>query len=1234
MRVVWQRWKRLVASIFVAQHDLKKKLLFAFIANSLEKANTFNVCVNIWSRASVNPSPRKTLGFGEFSVFVLPVEESSADGNEKGKQTSGNISSSVLRSQKVRVSSRWQRLHQRRGQQCRQGQQQQHLKQQRTRQVHVDRRHLLSNVRDRLIRGGNVETNPGPLQVCNPVTVTSYNVRGLKDESKLRHMLNLCHKGADSTSDFFYLMQETYLDKPGKIPYIWRGNYFLTPGEGHSGGCLTLMSNCINVVESKTLVNRAHVLACQKTGEDRIAYIVVNLYAPNPNSREKITFYEQLFELIDEMETRHNCQNIIMGGDFNLTFGNNEVKNRIRTTQEKRIAELVKISGGDLGLTDVWAAKSEFTWRRPNTDCFSCIDHVLYNKEKLELTMAKANWSLSFSDHAAVELVFKIKGEEPTVKTRVTRLDPYLVKNSETRFELERGFNEMWEQAQEGWDPHTRLEYAKMCIRTVGEKLQAERKRKEIGEEETVNKELNLAINKLERGCTCERDKRVLLDYVEELRARKEILIEEKGARLAEKLGSKWYNEGEKSTRYFLRLLNRRVPDKFGELINARNETIKTADEVEAEIVNFYKSLYENYDKTHLSNAEDDDSFFDNLSSVTDDDASDVTKPLTVAELRMTLHSCKDSAPGPDGIPYSYIGALWSTMGPLICEAWRHSQRIGKLCPSHRASFRRLIPKVGKDARRLTNWRPITLSNCDHKLITKTYANRVAEKVEKVIKARQTAYLKGRLINDNIRSIMLSVQMANLDDETIDGLLVSLDAKKAFDSVEHSYIEKCLAKFGLRDFIPIFRVLYKDLKSDILVNGKVVPGYLIKRGVKQGDALSCILFIMCMEPLIRNIEENNDIEQIQTIKLGVLPKAYSYADDLSCVIKNSVDSLQGVFDEYERLTRLAGLELNAEKTELMKFASQLRGRAPRAEVVEIRYLEENFQIETVSETKINGILFQQDQQQMRMRNVAQVRIKMEQQLKRWSRRSLSTLGKILIVKTFGISQAIFLMQSITLDKMHVKLLNETLYKFIWNKHFLAAKAPERVKREIVNTPLKRGGLGMLDISELDNGLKLRALGRLLSTEHPCLKLVKSKLDFSDFFFPNIVKDIDGFTERGIELLRQDRQLMWGDQNMLTDTKFLSAIRASKILNLVKPQFRNNVRIFMWHVGGVRKVEHLDMRKVDTLAAMLASDKILGGLRAAVSLRVPLFNEESSRLYYVNGRWDNLGKITSKTFREA
>ena len=161
--------------------------------------------------------------------------------------------------------------------------------------------------------------------------------------------------------------------------------------------------------------------------------------------------------------------------------------------------------------------------------------------------------------------------------------------------------------------------------------------------------------------------------------------------------------------------------------------------------------------------------------------------------------------------------------------------------------------------------------------------------------------------------------------------------------MEHSYIEKCLEKFGLKKFVPIFRILYKDLRSDIIINGEVVKGYKIKRGVKQGDALSCILFIMCMEPLLLNIESNAEIEPIDSVKLGcVLPKIYAYADDVNGVIKNKAESLKAVFKEYARLTKVSGLELNAEKTELMKLRKRRGLEAERPLVFEINYMNKEY----------------------------------------------------------------------------------------------------------------------------------------------------------------------------------------------------------------------------------------------------------------------------------------------------
>jgi hypothetical protein len=701
-------------------------------------------------------------------------------------------------------------------------------------------------------------------------------------------------------------------------------------------------------------------------------------------------------------------------------------------------------------------------------------------------------------------------------------------------------------------------------------------------------------------------------------------LVEERGARLAEKLGTKWYNEGEKSTRYFMRLLKRTMPDDFNEIVSDDGMVLKDSSGIEKEIVKFYKDLYEK--ESVIADDLTLNDFLKHVTPISGAEEDDVVRKLGKDEMRKTLHTCKDSAPGPDGIPYSIIGLLWEVYGPVLEEAWNYSLQTGNLPPSHKTSYLKLIPKAGKDPKRLTNWRPITLSNCDHKIITKAYTNRMSEKVTKVIKERQTAYLKGRLINDNLRSIIATIRITN-QEEDCKGLLVALDAKKAFDSVDHKYIERCLISFGLSRFVPIFKTLYKNLNTDIIINGKVVKGFDILRGVKQGDSLSCIIFIMCIEPLLLNIEKNNQIEPIYSPRLNVtLPKTYAYADDVNPTIRDSINSLRELFKEYERLTNASGLMLNADKTEIMKLGKNVINNEQESE-----YLGNSYKIKTQDKVKINGIILQRDERDLTNDNVEACIKRMDDQFKKWSRRNLTVLGKILIAKTFGISQLIFLLQTLCIEDCHVKKINAILYKFIWNRRYLANKAPERVRREIVTTDVKKGGFGMLDISELDYGLKIRALGRLVVTKHPFLEIVKNRVSWDEFFNPKESMIVENVTIRGLDILTKDRDKMWEYGELASNAAFLDMVRKEKIINHLTRTGRNSSAFYITHRRGRRLVGDLDDRELNDISRYIDNRK-LNIIRRAVALRNLPRNYEINYSIWLGRGFKELSACKSKELR--
>ena len=1089
-----------------------------------------------------------------------------------------------------------------------------------------DLEHTAAVLCKRLMESGNVEENPGPRQGSGSIQTTTYNVRGLSDEKKLRHLLNIMHQRQGGKNlDFIACFQETYIEKSGKIPYIWRGNFVLTPGNGHSCGCLTLLSPHLNVLASKELEQRCHVLAVQKSNDPGVTFIIANVYAPNPNNNEKVDFFVSIFDVVNEFQERYNCSSTFLLGDFNLNLNQTEVKNRNYSSQEKRLAGLVKDLMQNSNMSDIWENNSQFTWRRPNTDTFSTIDRILYSDKTVVANKVEVNWSLSYSDHAAVHVDFDWVAVRRATRSKITRLDPSLAKDEWAKPKIEQGYLEMLSTMPPEWDPHKKLEYAKVCIRTVVEQVQAERKRIEVSEEESINEELDTAVKKLSEQSLNGHRLADLIEHVENLRTRKEILINTKGERLATKLGTKWYNEGEKSTKYFLRLLNRTMPDEF-KAINGENGIINDPAMIEQEIVKYYKNLYEEYDRGFLEDIRDDDDFFNELTKISGASEETVVRPIELRDLTKTLHTCRDSAPGPDGIPYSILGLLWESYGPLLCAAWNHSLGTGKLPPSHKVSYLKLIPKAGKNHNDLTNWRPITLSNCDHKLITKTYANRMCEKVSEVIRTRQTAYIKGRLINDNIRSMLSTVNITNLEERT-NGLLVSLDAKKAFDSVEHSYIERCLKEFGCARFIPIFRLLYKELATDIIINGKICKGFNILRGVKQGDALSCIIFIMCMEPLLLNIEQNAAIECINSEQLGCLPKVYAYADDVNCTIKKSQMSLENLFFEYERLSRRSGLILNADKTEIMSLGSNEPARFT------IDYLDASYVVATKEKIKINGVSFQKNYDDLVTTNVRDAVAKMDKFFRTWSRRSLSTLGKILVVKTFGISQLIFLMQSIELKPAHFKFINNVIYKFIWNRHYLASKAPERVKREIVNKPIKLGGFGMLDVASLDEGIKIKALGRLLNTNHPFLTLIKGKCELDSFFEPLCSTSVEPVTVKGLALLKQDRTKLWLDASLDSNAQLVKEVRNVEISKIISRTGLLSIPYFMARRRGQARVRDLDNRTLGELTRYIERGKIRS-IRNAVNLPVGNAVAPIKSSILIGKGFRELSSCTSKLIRES
>ncbi len=86
----------------------------------------------------------------------------------------------------------------------------------------------------------------------------------------------------------------------------------------------------------------------------------------------------------------------------------------------------------------------------------------------------------------------------------------------------------------------------------------------------------------------------------------------------------------------------------------------------------------------------------------------------------------------------------------------------------------------------------------------------------------------------------------------------------------------------------------------------------------------------------------------------------------------------------------------------------------------------------------------------------------------WSKYRLTMIGKILVIKVFGLSLFIYIMKSIGLPQKVLQRINRIFFSFIWKRNFKEGKTFERVKRKIMCQDLEEGGMNMIDISTMQD----------------------------------------------------------------------------------------------------------------------------------------------------------------------
>ena len=127
-------------------------------------------------------------------------------------------------------------------------------------------------------------------------------------------------------------------------------------------------------------------------------------------------------------------------------------------------------------------------------------------------------------------------------------------------------------------------------------------------------------------------------------------------------------------------------------------------------------------------------------------------------------------------------------------------------------------------------------------------------------------------------------------------MIISIDAEKAFDKIQHSFMVKTLQKAGIEGtYLNIIKAIYDKPTASITLNGEKLKAFPLKLGTRQGCPLLPLLFNIVLEVLATAIRTEKEVKGIQMGKEEV--KLSLFADDMILYIENPKDL--AVFDNVD-----------------------------------------------------------------------------------------------------------------------------------------------------------------------------------------------------------------------------------------------------------------------------------------------------------------------------------------------
>uniref|UniRef100_A0A3B5R4A8 Reverse transcriptase domain-containing protein n=1 Tax=Xiphophorus maculatus TaxID=8083 RepID=A0A3B5R4A8_XIPMA len=720
--------------------------------------------------------------------------------------------------------------------------------------------------------------------------VASLNLNGAREAGKRALIYQMMNQ---KKIDIIYL-QETHSDCNTETDWgrEWRGEVVLSHGTSQSAGVGFLFSKAFtpnsmdieHVVQGRCLLVRACF--------DHFSLVFINVYAPIVNT-EKRRFFEKIGERLGDCGSEDY---VFIGGDFNCT--ENDVLDRNHAEPHPAAQHVLRQLVSSHGLVDVWrrmhAGSRQYTWShiKENRIILARLDRIYCFKHLFNVFRTCQIVPVAFTDHSLLLGAVFIRNILP--KSAYWHFNSILTHDcsfKEVLCHFWIGFRQKKSDftcLRQWWD------YGKVQIKLLSQQHTVNATRDITGS----IRDLEMNIVDLERLSDSTGNR----EYIEALKSKRLVLanlLENKvqGALVRSRVQN--IAEMDAPSSFFFGLERKHGQRKqIHSLMSDAGQQLSEPGQIRRRAVEFYSSLYR-------SEYEEDEELYEEFCSklpqVSEETNADLERPLGLQELHAALLSMQGQrSPGVDGLTVEFYKAYWDLLAQDLLEVYTESLQTGSLLLSCRRAVITLLPKKG-NLQEIKNWRPVSLLCTDYKILSKALATRLGKAMEQVIHRDQTYCVPSRSMVDNIYLIRDVLEVSgSLGLQTG---LISLDQEKAFDRVEHGFLWKTMGRFGFGEgLIAMIQVLYSGIESVLKVNGSLCAPFRVRRGVRQGCALSGMLYALSLEPLLRKIRSNvHGLVLPGFINNRVLS---AYADDVVVFIRDQQDIsvLTKITDQFSVLS--------------------------------------------------------------------------------------------------------------------------------------------------------------------------------------------------------------------------------------------------------------------------------------------------------------------------------------------